>query len=64
MLCPLPHDNFIIYENSAGTVTGNSAGTGLGPGSVSLAEARIAAGLMVGAGAVAAAGLMVGAATE
>ena len=35
----------------AGTETGNSTGNnaGLGPGSVSLAEARIATGLMVGA---------------
>ena len=48
--------------NSAGTESGNSAGTG--PRSVSLEEARIAAGLIVGAGAAVVAGLMVGAATE
>ena len=46
----------------AGTETGNSAGTG--PGSVSLEEARIVAGLTVEAGAAVVARLMVGAATE
>ena len=44
----------------AGTETGNSAGTMFGPGSASLAEARIAAGLMVGAGAAAGDGLRAG----
>ena len=46
----------------AGTETWNSAGTG--PGSMSLEEARIATGLIVGAGAAVVAGLMVGTATE